>query len=83
MIHRCHVPGCKVEVSPRLLMCPAHWSLVPEVVGAAVYAHCTHKRGERPSAQWMRAAYNAIAIVLDHEKSPIAGYYWELGARWA
>jgi hypothetical protein len=39
--HHCHAIDCKLDVPPRLLMCAAHWALVPAELQRRVYAAYT------------------------------------------
>jgi hypothetical protein len=55
--HTCHARGCSKPVKPELLMCAAHWRLVPKVIQRAVWAayrpgQCDDKQ---PSEEWHRA----------------------------
>lgn len=63
--HHCHARGCKVDVSPKLLMCPRHWRMVPPDMQRAVWRAYVHGQEERkdPSDAWMRAADRAIGHV--------------------
>jgi hypothetical protein len=61
----CHARGCHGVVKPELLMCWAHWRMVPRNIQAAVYAayrpgQCDDKK---PSASWFVAADAAIGFV--------------------
>jgi hypothetical protein len=39
MDHNCHAFGCTRKVPPRLLMCAAHWRIVPRQIQAQVWKH--------------------------------------------
>ena len=36
-LHKCAISGCEEMISRRLLMCPAHWRMVPQPQQRAVY----------------------------------------------
>lgn len=74
MAHSCHANGCNKPCRPELLMCPAHWRMVPEDVQRAVYAHYRHGQcvDMRPSQEWFNAAQEAIACVADAENKPMS-----------
>jgi hypothetical protein len=66
MGHRCHATGCDKAVPPRLLMCKAHWYMVPPELRARVWF--TYRPGQEtdkdPSPEYleaMRAAIDAVA----------------------
>lgn len=64
--HYCHAKGCAASCPPRMLMCRAHWSMVPGDLQRSVYA--TVKERDPRSidatwAPWWRASERAIAAV--------------------
>ena len=65
MAHTCHARDCNVHVSPAVLMCRAHWHMVPRALQRAVYA--TYRPGQErtkaPSEEYVAAAKAAIAAV--------------------
>ncbi len=64
--HHCHLPGCTTSCAPRLLMCPAHWFMLPGHLMADVYA-TVRTRGPNVDASWApwwRAQGVAIVYVL-------------------
>lgn len=69
MSHKCHAPGCDIEVPPARLMCLFHWRLVPRVLRDAVWQH--YRRGQevdkQPSAEYLAAAQAAIDAVAVRE----------------
>jgi hypothetical protein len=69
MTHTCHAVGCSIETMPELLMCAAHWRLVPVRLRQRVYA--TYRPGQcddkEPSWAWHAAADWAIASVAQQE----------------
>ena len=62
MNHTCHVNRCDKRVPPRMLMCRAHWRLVPPVMQRAVYD--SYRPGQcddrGPSRDWLRVARTAL-----------------------
>jgi hypothetical protein len=71
--HHCHARGCATAVPPEMLMCRAHWRMVPRAVQRAVWAayrpgQCADKR---PSEAWHRAADAAIGYVARAEGRPL------------
>jgi hypothetical protein len=68
--HHCHAKGCLVETKPELLMCLKHWRMVPKSIQDRVWAH--YRRGQcddkNPSAEWHKAADDAIAVVFKKEQ---------------
>lgn len=71
--HDCHARGCEVPVRPELLMCLAHWRMVPRPIQRLVWAayrpgQCDDKR---PSKQWHQAADAAIGYVARMEERPV------------
>ena len=65
MNHHCHARGCVREVPPAMLMCRAHWFMVPAVLRRAIWA--AYRPGQeddkQPSAAWMDLADAAIQAV--------------------
>jgi len=70
MKHLCHAVGCTVEVPPKLLMCKAHWYMVPGDLRRRVWA--TYVKGQEirkdPSPDYFDAAQAAIDAVRDIEE---------------
>jgi|HubBroStandDraft_2_1064218.scaffolds.fasta_scaffold01263_19 hypothetical protein len=71
--HTCHARDCETPVPPEMLMCFAHWRLVPRVIQRAVWAayrvgQCDDKR---PSEARHRAADAAIGAVARKEGKPL------------
>jgi Tfp pilus assembly protein PilO len=57
--HTCHAFDCKKPVARRLLMCRAHWAMVPSNIQAEVlrfYQPGQEQGKVRPSQEWLRAA---------------------------
>lgn len=83
MTHTCHAAGCDVPVSPSLLMCPAHWRLVPRALQQAVWA--AYRRGQeidkRPSPEYLAAAQAAIGAVARAGGSAQLGLFGDLPTR--
>lgn len=72
--HCCHAIGCFTEVKPALLMCRAHWRLVPNNFKTAVLR--TYRKGQeidkKPTERYYRAQLAAINHVATLEgKAPI------------
>lgn len=67
--HTCHARGCDEPVPPRLLMCRAHWRMVPKRLKDAVWQH--YRRGQevdkRPTVSYLDAAGAAIKAVAAKE----------------
>lgn len=65
MSHTCHAKGCRREVRPSLLMCLAHWRLVPKPLQLAVWKH--YRPGQEitkdPSEEYLAAMRTAIEAV--------------------
>ncbi len=73
--HHCHARGCKKVTKPEMLMCFAHWKIVPEELQKAVWANyrvgqCNDKK---PSEAWHKAANAAISYVAGKERRGVAG----------
>ncbi len=67
--HRCHAAGCDIEVPPRMLMCLAHWRLLPKRLQREVWRH--YREGQEitkdPSEAYMEAQRAAVAAVAKIE----------------
>ena len=67
MSHVCHAGWCSVEVKPEKLMCAFHWKKVPTKLKYKI--NKLYRQGQcddkRPSKEWLKAAKQAIAIVLE------------------
>ncbi len=64
--HRCHAQGCTKVISPRLLMCPGHWRMVPRELQKAVWTHyrpgqAHEQQSTQESIQAALAAIKAVA----------------------
>lgn len=65
--HTCHAKGCNREVPPKLLMCTAHWRMVPRDLQRKVWLHYVpgqeiKKNPTREYLEVMRAAIQAVAM---------------------
>ena len=67
--HACHAVGCSREIPPILLLCPAHWKLVPQAIRFRVFA--AYRKGrevdKQPSLLWCIAADDAVRYVAKLE----------------
>lgn len=58
MAHRCHWPGCKEEVPPKLWGCREHWFTLPKRLRDKVWA--TYRPGQEvdknPSKEYLAVA---------------------------
>lgn len=67
--HLCHAKRCPVTVPPKLLMCPAHWRMVPPALQRAVWA--AYVKGQEirkdPTPAYLAAAKAAIEAVAKKE----------------
>lgn len=68
--HHCHAKKCKIKVPPQMLMCKAHWFMVPMLIRSRVWKHyrvgqCDDKS---PSKEWLAAADDAIVAVYKAER---------------
>lgn len=63
MKHRCHWPGCKREVPPRLWGCSEHWAALPTELRAKIWG--AYVEGQEitktPSPEYLR-----VAAEVDH-----------------
>jgi hypothetical protein len=63
--------GCEVEIAPKLLMCPAHWQMVPKSLQQKVWA--SYRKGQEitktPSKDYVTAAMNAVRYVARREEN--------------
>jgi hypothetical protein len=68
--HLCHARGCGRAVPPRMLMCLAHWRLVPRPLQEAVWA--TYVPGQEvrkdPTGEYLAAARAAVDAVAAREQ---------------
>lgn len=68
--HYCHAIGCEKPISPRLLMCYAHWRMTPIHLQKAVWHH--YRRGQEitkdPSPEYVQAAMAAVRAVAAKER---------------
>lgn len=72
--HLCHAVGCLRQVEPKLLMCPAHWRMVPRELQRGVWAHYRpgQERDKAPSLEYVRAARAAVEAVRIAERKRAA-----------
>jgi len=70
MTHACHALYCSEPVPPRLLMCRAHWDLLPPPAQRIVEHH--YRQGQetdkRPSPLYVLAANIARTVVALRER---------------
>ena len=70
MSHECHAKGCRIEVPPKLLMCPRHWWMVPLALRRRVWQ--TYRLGQDidkdPTDEYLEAAQDAINAVEKKER---------------
>ena len=69
-VHHCHAIGCDKPISPRLLMCYAHWRATPLPLRKEVWKQ--YRRGQevdkRPTDEYVRAAMAAVRAVATQER---------------
>lgn len=67
--HYCHAEACEVKVPPRMLMCLAHWRMVPKPLQDAVWDAYVPGQEQRmdPSGGYLVAATAAIEAVAKKE----------------
>lgn len=75
LAHTCHIPGCTVEVPPKMLMCRSHWARVPRHLQRDVRRtfnprQCVAGTDVSPTEEWHQAADAAIDYVLELEGRP-------------
>lgn len=80
MTHLCHANHCMTPCKRQHLMCPRHWAMVPGDLKTDVYSH--YRAGQcddmRPSAEWLKAAKLAVAVVARQEGKPTSQHQREL-----
>lgn len=68
-LHRCHWPGCNVEVPPSLWGCKPHWKLLPQRIRSAILK--AYRPGQEvtkdPSRDYIAAAAEARAWIKTWE----------------
>lgn len=69
----CRAVGCREPVPPQLLMCRAHWSMVPKKIQNWVWS--TYQGGEQRRDEWVEAATEAIRAVAEAEGRPVPPKY--------
>jgi hypothetical protein len=71
-IHLCHAVDCSERISPKLLMCPRHWYMVPPALRKRVWQ--TYRPGQEfdkcPSKAYLEVAKQAINFVAEKEGKP-------------
>jgi hypothetical protein len=67
--HLCHAKGCLRRVAPAMLMCRAHWFMVPKDLRELVWASYVpgQEIGKNPSGEYLAAAQKAIDAVAARE----------------
>ncbi len=67
--HRCHARGCVRVVPPRMLMCTAHWKMVPRELQREVWRQYRdgQERRKDPTGAYLDAANAAIDAVAKLE----------------
>jgi hypothetical protein len=63
---QCPINGCRVQIDSKLLMCPAHWGMVPKPLRSEVwrwYRNGQENHPERVSTMYLDAANRAIKAV--------------------
>jgi hypothetical protein len=79
--HLCHAHGCKIEIAPRLLMCPRHWFALPGKLRAAIWREYRpgQERDKGPSLRYMAVQRRAIGTLVfrphDEEAARLAAPY--------
>lgn len=75
MIHRCHWPGCNVEVAPKYWGCYRHWFKLPKRIRDRIWAAYVPGQEVRkdPSDAYLAAATQAHIWSLLHDAERGAG----------
>lgn len=63
-IHVCPIDGCGRVVRLDRLMCPAHWSMVPGVLGREVYKAWNWGNPTRDHPVWCKIAIDSVHCKL-------------------
>ena len=70
MAHRCHWPGCEVEVEPKFWGCWPHWRSLPKRLQDRIWK--AYRRGQEvtktPSAEYVQAAKDVQAWIAEQIK---------------
>ena len=65
MKHECHATGCKNHIPPAMLMCRAHWFMVPKNIRDEVWG--AYRPGQEvtkdPNEKYMTAYKRAVVAV--------------------
>lgn len=66
LFHRCRATGCMEMVSHKMLMCAAHWRMVPKPLQAEV--HSTYRTVTRKEASFqnIKAYTSAVQKAVEH-----------------
>jgi hypothetical protein len=70
MTHRCHWPGCEVEVEPKFWGCPPHWFSLHVRLRDRIWKH--YRRGQEvtkdPSPEYLQAARDVRDWIIENQK---------------
>lgn len=71
-LHRCHWPGCEVEVPPRLWGCCTHWFKLPRRIRDNIWKSYRNGQEEdkNPSFAYVQAVKAARKWIKDDEARP-------------
>jgi len=77
MAHRCHAPGCKRQVPPRMFACRDHWFSLPKKIRDAIWREYRpgQERDKRPSARYLavqQLACSYLVFAPDNEEAVLA-----------
>lgn len=65
MKHKCPVPACNKQVPDALLMCKAHWRMLPMDFRAKVWnTYRKRDKGQLEMRAYLEACWDAVARVL-------------------
>lgn len=64
--HRCRASGCLQMVAPELLMCPAHWRMVPPNIQAEVHSAYHAVTRTDASVSKIKAYTDAVNKAVEH-----------------
>ena len=71
-VHRCHWPGCVIEVPPSMWGCRPHWFRLPMSLRARIWR--AYRPGQeadkRPSPEYLTVALEAQEWALEHPEKP-------------
>ncbi len=66
MVRTCHWPRCERRCLPHLLLCPAHWRLIPKQIRHSFWHSYRHAKVRVEGVEFRKSVASIVAWIGDN-----------------